>query len=196
MSFPLFQTPIDLAHRLWLALLKPGDVVIDATCGNGHDALILAQAVLTADAGRLIGYDIQADAISATRQRLSASLTPEQLMRIELHCKSHRDLDDHLEESSVALIVYNLGYLPGSNKLLTTTRDTTLQSVRRALALIKSVGVISITCYPGHAEGAVEEEELLALCSQLQADMWSCCHHRWVNRRHAPSLLIIQKEKK
>jgi predicted methyltransferase len=196
MTFPLFQTPLDLAHHFWRALLKPGDIVIDATCGNGHDTLILAQAALTADSGRLIGYDIQEEAIALTRERLTASLLPEQLSRVELYCKSHRDLDDNLHDGTVALIVYNLGYLPGSNKQLTTKRETTLQSVRRALSLIKPGGVLSITCYPGHAEGAIEEAELLTLCSQLQANEWSCCHHRWINRRQAPSLLIIQKEKK
>lgn len=28
--------------RMWDVLVKPGDVVVDATCGNGHDTLKLA----------------------------------------------------------------------------------------------------------------------------------------------------------
>jgi hypothetical protein len=27
---------------MWEVLVKPGDVVVDATCGNGHDTLKLA----------------------------------------------------------------------------------------------------------------------------------------------------------
>ncbi|MBS0628358.1 MAG: hypothetical protein JSS09_09120, partial [Verrucomicrobia bacterium] len=42
-NFPLFNTPIDLAHHFWESLLEDGDGVIDATCGNGKDSLKLAE---------------------------------------------------------------------------------------------------------------------------------------------------------
>ena len=59
--------------------------------------------------------------------------------------------------STPKLIVYNLGYLPGSDKLLTTKTSSTLLSVEKALSLIAPNGAISITCYPGHEEGKKEE---------------------------------------
>jgi hypothetical protein len=42
-TFPLFNTPIDLAHHFWKKLLQEKDIVIDATCGNGKDSLVLAK---------------------------------------------------------------------------------------------------------------------------------------------------------
>jgi hypothetical protein len=32
-----------LAHSIWGQVLRPGSVVVDATCGNGHDALAIAK---------------------------------------------------------------------------------------------------------------------------------------------------------
>lgn len=40
-------------------VVKPGDVVIDATCGNGADSMALAQLALTDQSGRLYCIDIQ-----------------------------------------------------------------------------------------------------------------------------------------
>jgi ubiquinone/menaquinone biosynthesis C-methylase UbiE len=58
----------DVAHVIWQQLVQPGDSVVDATCGNGHDALFLAQ--LVGPSGRLHGFDVQKDAVDATRERL------------------------------------------------------------------------------------------------------------------------------
>ena len=70
-QFPLFQSPIDLAHQYWRQLLKPGDHAIDATCGNGKDTLTLAELLFSHSLeGTLIGMDIQAEAIERTRALL------------------------------------------------------------------------------------------------------------------------------
>lgn len=34
-----------LAHSIWGQVLRPGSIVVDATCGNGHDALAIAKCV-------------------------------------------------------------------------------------------------------------------------------------------------------
>lgn len=45
MSNFVFPRPTALAHAWLRALLCPGDHAVDATLGNGHDALFLAQCV-------------------------------------------------------------------------------------------------------------------------------------------------------
>lgn len=163
-----------LAHAYWKNILSQGDTVIDATCGNGHDTFYLAQLGV-----RVIGYDIQEVAISATQKRVPEAL---------LHHRSHTIF----EESEAALIVYNLGYLPGGNKELTTTCESTLQSVSHALQIASKA--ISITCYPGHSEGAREESLLVEWASTLDSKKWSICYHRWLNRERAPSLLWLERQ--
>ena len=33
------------AHHIWKEVVSAGDIVIDATCGNGHDTIYLARLV-------------------------------------------------------------------------------------------------------------------------------------------------------
>ncbi len=188
-NFPLFQGHLDFAHQIWERHLKPGDAVIDATAGNGHDTLKLALSALSGDAGEVWAFDLQEEAVAATRLLLESQLTEKQLKRVHLLCKSH----DQLPKITPKLVVYNLGYLPGGDKSITTSKECTLTSVQLASKLLAPEGLISITCYPGHSEGAIEEEALLLWSAKLPPKEWSVSHLRWCNRRKSPSLLLLQK---
>lgn len=192
-SYPLFQSHLDLAHHYWAQLLKGGEIVIDATCGNGHDTLKLCQLVLSHDKGAVYAIDNQEIAIANTKQRLTRFLSTKQLERVHFTWGCHTHFPSTLAPKQVSLIVYNLGYLPGGDKQKTTEVSTTSLSLQQALPLIRPGGLISVTCYPGHPEGAREEESILSLAQQLSPLEWSCCHHRWLNRRQAPSLLLLQR---
>ena len=182
---------LDLAKFYWKTLLTPQDVAIDATCGNGHDTLFLAQIPLE----KVFAIDIQPAAIEATHKRLKESLIPED--RVDLRQMSHEALDGLSLPKAPRLIVYNLGYLPGGNKEITTDTKATLLSVACALKLIEPGGAISITCYPGHEEGAKEEKALLRVAQSLPSDQWHVCHHRWINRpERSPTLLWMSRNKK
>lgn len=197
LKFPLFQTPLDLAHDHWKVLLKPGDCVVDATSGNGHDTLFLANIVLnpqTADnPGTVVAIDNQQLALNNSQKLLKDHLSDFQMEHVFFYNQCHSSFPSILQKESVTLFVYNLGYLPGGNKNLTTAAPTTLQSLKSAVSLIAPGGAISITCYPGHEAGKPEEEIVLNFAVSLDPLTWSCCHHRWVNRRNAPSLFLIQR---
>lgn len=188
MTFPLFRSPLDLAHHFWEKLIQPGDIVIDATCGNGHDTLFLGKLKI----GKLYSMDIQAKALEATEERLKRELSDEQLKKIALIHGCHSQFPSEIAAGTVRLIVYNLGYLPGGNKTITTHRETTLKSVKEALTLLMPGGLICITCYPGHEEGALEETLLLDFATHLDKELWSASHNRWINRHKSPSLLLLQ----
>lgn len=192
-TFSLFQSHLDLAHHYWTQLVQEGDTVIDATCGNGHDTLKLCQLALSADKGKIYAIDSQSIAIESTKTLLAHHLSVDEQKRVEFHHRCHSIFPSSIESEDVKLIVYNLGYLPGGNKAETTTCLTTLQSLQHACALLKAGGAISVTCYPGHPEGAREQEAILKFSSALQPTEWSCCHHTWNNRHLAPSLLLLQK---
>lgn len=193
-QFPLFQSHLDLACHYWSCILRPGDIAIDATCGNGWDTLALAKLCLTPSEGKVYAFDIQASAIESTKKLVEQELSTEMNNRIELHQGSHDSFPSWIEHGSVKLIVYNLGYLPGGgNKGLTTLASSTISSLEHALKLIAPGGAISMTCYPGHPEGVVEESRLIAFAAALDPRRWSCCHHRWLNRHQSPSLLLIQR---
>jgi SAM-dependent methyltransferase len=188
MSFPLFQTPIQLAHHIWDLLLKKEDTVIDATCGNGKDSLILASILSKKGGRKLICIDIQEQALLNTKTLLEQK-TPLFFSKVDFILGSHITLPD----TSPKLIVYNLGYLPKGDKTLTTQADSTLVSVQNALKILTPGGALSITCYPGHLEGLKEQTLLNNFLTNLSPTSFSvtCC--KWSNRNASPSLIIVQK---
>ena len=187
-TFPLFQSHLDLVKIYWKQLLKPADWAIDATCGNGKDVLFLASLIPN---GKLIGIDIQEKAIQATQDLLTRSLT--NTSHVQLIQQSHATFPEWIPNESIALVVYNLGYLPGGNKEIVTSTEGTLKSVQSAKELLKKGGILTITCYPGHLEGKKEESLLIEWSRSLSPKEWSVCHHQWLNRQHSPSLIVIQK---
>lgn len=178
-----------LANFYWSSLVEPDDVIIDATCGNGQDTLFLARLNPSA----LHTIDIQQKALDSARMRLEGELSAEALAKIHFHLRSHATFPEDILPASVKLVVYNLGYLPGGDKSITTLTDSTLSSIQEAMKLLVPGGAISVTCYPGHAEGKREEDSLLKFAENLPKEAWSCSYHRTINRHLAPSLLLIKK---
>lgn len=190
-SFSLFQSHLDLAHGYWKRHLKKGDTVLDATCGHGHDSLMIAQTILGETEGALYCLDLQEIAIESTKQRLKEVLIPSLFERIFFFQQSHETFPAMVPLCN--LIVYNLGYLPKGDKCKTTQRASTLNSIKNALFLVKQGGLISVTCYSGHPEGAEEKTALLGYVSTLSPQEYLVFHHQIENRRAAPSLLLIFK---
>ena len=90
-------------------------------------------------------------------------------------------------------IVYNLGYLPGADKSITTVHDTTIKSLKQALDCVVEGGAIFITCYPGHAAGKIETKAVQEFCKTLDPKIWNVCTHSWLNRNNHPELIVLQK---
>jgi SAM-dependent methyltransferase len=166
---------LEKAHQFWRDHLRPSDCVIDATCGNGKDTAILARLV---PEGHIYTIDIQQDALKKAQSFVSCKNVT------FLHqCHSHLP-----NIQGVKLIVYNLGYLPGGDKRITSQVETTLASLNRALDILPLGGALSIICYPGHPEGAREQEAVQKWSENLsQSTQWST----W--KTGSPTLLIVIK---
>ncbi|PCI92417.1 rRNA methyltransferase [Candidatus Aerophobetes bacterium] len=187
-KFSYFQSHIDLAHMFWKKHVTKDAIIVDATCGNGHDSLYLASECL--HLGHLFCIDLQKEAIASTEERL-ASLTPSKRAKITLIEGSHVSFETL--DCNCDLFVYNLGYLPGETKHITTMVTTTLKSVKNALKRLNKGGLISITCYPGHEEGKKEESALLSFFSGLCPSEYMLVHNKFMNRNSSPSLLLVYK---
>ena len=83
------------SHLLIQGRLKAGDTAIDATAGNGHDALFLAQTVTPG--GRVYVFDVQPAALDATKQRLLAAGIDESAF--ELFNCGHETIAETMPES-------------------------------------------------------------------------------------------------
>ena len=147
--------------------LQPGDTVIDATAGNGHDTLFLANCV--GHGGCVYAFDIQQQAIRNVRIRLEEMGQSQQLRLVQ---DGHQNMLRHLPVSlhvSIAAIMFNLGYLPGADHQLTTQADTTIEALDVACALLVPGGQISIVAYPGHQNGKLETQRVGQWASDLPA---------------------------
>jgi hypothetical protein len=176
------QNHLSFNHFIWKQHIKEGAIAVDATCGNGHDALFLAPLVT-----KLYALDIQEDALKNTKELLKS------FSNVSYHLQCHSTFPQEVITKNPSLIVYNLGYLPKGNKSITTRCNTTLQSIENALSIIHLDGMISITLYPGHDEGKKEEEGILDFVKKLDKKLWTVSHHSWINRRLAPNSILIQR---
>ncbi|MDX8404156.1 MAG: class I SAM-dependent methyltransferase [Mariprofundaceae bacterium] len=141
-------------HNHLSLIIQAGDSVIDATVGNGHDALFLARSI--GHDGHLYGFDIQEKAIINSLEILAVHQLASCATLLQ---KSHEFMGDYIpsrEHGRIKAIVFNLGYLPGSNKSITTQPKSTLLALDIALNLLSEDGVISILAYTGHPGGAEE----------------------------------------
>lgn len=143
-----------LAHDLLETHLAAGDITIDATAGNGHDTLFLAQHI--GEQGHVHAFDIQADALNTTQQRLQdAGLDA----LASLHHTGHQNIQQTLAaelRGQISAVTFNLGYLPGSDKNTITQAQSTLAALEQCLALLRPGGVISLLVYRGHTGGMDE----------------------------------------
>lgn len=162
---------VQQAHRAVEAVLKPGDITIDATVGNGHDTLFLATRV--GATGKVYGFDIQQEALDSAYQRLQQA---GQTAQVSLYHAGHEVMAMVLPESvagKVKAVMFNLGYLPGGDKQRTTSASTTLAALQVAASLLAPGGVISLFAYTGHPGGREETERVRAWATALTQDLFS-----------------------
>ena len=185
---------LDAAHSFAGQAIRSGDLVIDATVGNGHDTLFLLREV--GAEGRVVGFDIQADALDATRQRVQRQ-APEQAERLRLVHDGHEAMTAHLGEQAagtVGAIMFNLGYLPGGDHAITTNPETTRSALSQGLDLLRPGGVMTIVAYSGHPGGEEEAQAVESWAASLPQDPYRALSYRFVNQRNdPPRLFAVEK---
>lgn len=116
----------ELTPLLMHQSLNSGDWVLDATVGNGHDALLLAKSV--GQSGRVFEFDVQAAAIAETAKRV------EDHSQVTLFQAGHETLAAYLpKDGQLAGALFNLGYLPGGPREIMTSADITIAALARRL---------------------------------------------------------------
>lgn len=169
--------------------LREGDLAIDATAGNGHDTAFLAECV--GASGRVIAFDIQPEAILQARMHVTGSGFTD---RVEFHQESHTRIAEHAAPGSVAVVMFNLGYLPGGDHAIVTESSETLIAIDQAAEVLKPGGLLSIVCYPGHAAGNNEAGAVEDNLASLTDHGWRVAAYKMCGTlRPAPFLLLACK---
>ena len=90
-----------MAHALWRAVARKGDLAVDATAGNGWDTAALAELVLGDDGedpGVVLAFDVQARALESTRRRVDERFDEGKASRVRLVLDSHARLGEYVGE--------------------------------------------------------------------------------------------------
>lgn len=181
--YKYFINPVDITKKIITDYVKEGYKVLDCTVGNGNDTLDLAK--LVGDNGKVYGFDIQSVALKITQNKLRKEGLENRVLLIK---DSHEYIDKYIC-GKLDLIIYNLGYLPGGDKSIKTNSITTVKSVKKALKLLKSNGLLLIISYTGHEGGKEEKEELESYLKSLDQKYANVLEFNFINQKNNPPIL-------
>ena len=183
---------VQFQHLIWDRILEEAKVIVDATCGNGHDLLYLAERAQSG--AHIYAIDIQEQAIRNTQVLLDTAKIKEDVAISYLQGSHDHALAQWIEEEAIDLVVFNLGYLPGADHSLMTHADQTLEAVASALPKLSKQGMITLVAYPGTPQGMAEKEALHNYLASLPQKEFNVCHWTPMNQINQPPVIyMIQK---
>lgn len=169
--------------RMIRETVKPGDLCVDATMGNGYDTALLS--TLAGGSGRVIAFDIQNTALVHTKKRLLKNGCPD---NVTLLLESHANMASYIEPGTVSCMTFNFGYLPGGDHSIATRADTSLAAIEAGLTLLKVGGLMSLCIYSGGDTGFDERDAILSFLHDLDPRKYLVLKTEYYNRPNHPPI--------
>ncbi len=166
---------------------KENIIFVDATAGNGLDTLFLCS--LFKNNGFVYAFDIQEDAINNTRKLLDSNL----YSNYELIVDSHENVLEYIKDKQIDAALFNLGYLPNSDKAIKTNYITTINAIKNIMSRLKKYGRIYICAYILHDNGE-EAKYILDFISSLSKKEYNVIQLKLLNKENSPpEIYIVEK---
>ncbi|MBS7068620.1 MAG: class I SAM-dependent methyltransferase [Lactococcus lactis] len=192
---------LEMAHWMLKDIIKTNDVVVDATMGNGYDTQFLAEL-----GAKVYAFDVQEEALNATEKRLDDAGIKNQIFEknlsnlltepsVNLILSGHENLSEYVKEPIKAAI-FNLGYLPKTDKSVVTKADTTLTALDALTNQLVVGGRIAIMIYYGHEGGMEEKDAVIKWTSSLPQKDWEVTSYAPLNQIHTPPILVLIEKRK
>ena len=179
-------TAVKLVQDFLAARLADPRLCIDATCGNGGDTAFLCR--LVGEGGRVLGFDIQPEAIASTRAHLA-----QKGFTAELHCDSHANLLQYVQPGTVDAVMFNFGWLPGADHGVFSHAQSSIPALEAALEALRPGGVLSAILYSGKVIGSDEKTEILQWMRSRplkQCTALVCSFANWADTAPLPCFLL------
>ena len=179
-------TAVKFVQDFLAARLADPRLCIDATCGNGGDTAFLCR--LVGEEGRVLGFDIQPEAIASTRQNLARKG-----LAAELHCDSHANLLQYVQPGTVDAVMFNFGWLPGADHGVFSHAQSSIPALEAALEALRPGGVLSAILYSGKVIGSDEKTEILQWMRSRplkQCTALVCGFANWADTAPLPCFLL------
>lgn len=177
---------LSLHKQFILTHLREGDVAVDFTMGNGHDTEFLSKTV--GPSGHVYAFDIQEQAVSSTAANLKAAGCPENYTLIR---DSHHNAKNYID-CKIKAGMFNLGWLPGGDKSITTMRETTMPAIEGAIEMLGEDAVLTVAVYPGHPEGDAEGKMIEEYFATLSRFRLCITKIKIVNSPTSPYFFLIE----
>ena len=129
-------------------------------------------------------------ALASTKKHLSEAGCPENYTLI---LDSHHNVKKYVD-TKIKAGMFNLGYLPGSDKSVTTMRETTLPAIEAAIDLMDRDAIILVAVYPGHAEGEAEGKMICEYLASLSRYKVCATRINILNSPTSPFFIIIENK--
>ncbi|AIS04796.1 tRNA (mnm(5)s(2)U34)-methyltransferase [Lactococcus lactis] len=192
---------LEMAHWMLKDIIYTNDVVVDATMGNGYDTQFLAEL-----GANVYAFDVQEEALNATEKRLDDAGIKNQIFEknlsnlltepsVNLVLSGHEKLSEYVKEPIKAAI-FNLGYLPKTDKSVVTKADTTLTALEALTNQLVVGGRIAIMIYYGHEGGMEEKDAVIKWTSSLPQKDWEVTSYAPLNQIHTPPILVLIEKRK
>lgn len=182
-------TAVRFVQDYLAAHLPHPKLCIDATCGNGGDTAFLCR--LAGPEGRVLGFDIQPEAIASTRKHLEQLGVP--ASRYELHCQSHADLLQVVQPGTADAVMFNFGWLPGADHAVFSTAQSSIPALQAALEAVRPGGVVSAILYSGQVIGTDEKQTVLEYLRALPLKSFTvlvCDFANWAETAPLPCIIL------
>ena len=185
----MINNVVEIAHMFVQSIVKQGNTVVDATCGNGFDTLFLLE--LVGDTGKVYAFDTQKIAIERTQDLL---VKQSNYQNVKLINDTHENMLQYVKDP-ISCCMFNLGYLPKGGKDITTNGQTTVKALSAILPLLTKDGIITICVYLGHRGGYEEYIEVKEYLHKLDTDLFNIVEiNHLIRNPDAPKTIIIEKK--
>ena len=138
--------------------------------------------------GHVYAFDIQAQALESTARHLKEAGCPENYTLIQ---DSHQFVKNYVH-TPVKAGMFNLGWLPGGDKSITTLRESTMPAIEAAIELMDQDAILNVAVYPGHAEGDAEGKMLEEYFATLSRHRVCCTKVAILNSPTSPYFFVLE----
>ena len=176
------------SHSLLEKAAATGDVVVDATVGNGNDTIFLAK--LVGPTGTVFGFDIQQEAIERTKEKLANNGLHDSVILFQSGHENLLDCIPDLYHGKIKAAIFNLGYLPNGDHSIVTKPETTITAIEQLLEIMDVEGIIVLVIYQGHSEGKIEKEALLKFVTNLDQQKAHVLLYQFLNQKNDPPFIV------
>lgn len=187
------KSAVKISHLFMSDSICIGDIVIDATAGNGHDTLFMAECV--GKEGVVIAIDKQKEAIQSTQNLLQVH----DIHNVNCMIADHSEMEIVLQPfiHRVSCICFNLGYLPGSSdKSIITNSQSTIKALDACLQLLHYRGAISVISYRGHEHGLEETLAVEDWMQKLPTNDWQVTRTEPINQSASAPIVYFAEKKR